>query len=194
MEGRRWLPVLACLNETTFPLLVLSLLFVVVVVSSCLQVSVCGQALDMSYSFRKLKFFIDDADGSLRKNQEAAEKFFLAEDDNEMAEMTALMAPEAHFSSFWGVTRGERAARAVVAQEREHMRIVWTSQLLALTNRTFSREGYMQLVRGSFISSIPVFGEWLTQFNQKKVREVLVVRNGEVVFRDLGYRWGLAKF
>lgn len=148
----------------------------------------------MSYSYRKLKYYVDDADGSLRANLAAARQFCLAEDDRELGELASLSAPQVHFASFWGVTRGDRAARAVAAQEHEKLRITWTTPVTAVTSHTFSREGYLQQLGGSFVSDIPLLGAWLTRFRQKEVAELLVVRDGKVVFRHFGYKWALGKF
>lgn len=146
----------------------------------------------MSYNYRKLKFFVEDSDGLLRTNRNTATNFFIAEDDHESGEMTDLMDRLAHFSSFWGVVRGPDAACALKQQECAHLRLTWTSDTMAITSRTFFRDGYVDVLHGSAVSSIPIVGGLLTPFFQKKVRESLVVRDGRVVFRHLGYHWGLS--
>ncbi|KAG5502406.1 hypothetical protein JIQ42_05283 [Leishmania sp. Namibia] len=148
----------------------------------------------MSYSGRKLKYFVDDSDGWLRRNQQVAEQFVMAEDDRETKEMLSLMAPRAHFASFWGVVRGLPAAVALQAQECEHLRITWTSGLQTLTSHTFVREGYVHVLDKGRMAAIPVLGPWLSSFFQRAVHEFLVVREGEVVFRSLGYVWDIGKY
>ncbi|CCW71792.1 unnamed protein product, partial [Phytomonas sp. Hart1] len=145
----------------------------------------------MSYNIRKLKYFVDDIDGGLRTNQLIAEDYFLAEDDHELGEMMGMMMSQAHYSSFWGVARGELATKAVHAQEKENLRLSWTSGTTPLTSNTFFREGYVHFTKGNFLSNMPIIGRALSMFFQKKVIESLVVREGKVVFRDLGYNWQL---
>lgn len=148
----------------------------------------------MSYSGRKLKFFVDDSDGTLRKNKQVVDQFVMAEDDGETREMLSLMSPRAHFASFWGVVRGMPAAVAVRAQENEHLRLTWTSAPHPLTSHTFVRQGYVHVVNGQRIASVPIIGPWLSSFYQKPVEEYLVVRNGQVTFRSVGYVWDLGKY
>lgn len=148
----------------------------------------------MSYSLKKLQFFVDDVDGSLSKNLDTANQFVNAEDDREGGEMTGLMDPLAHFSSFWGVARGPLAALAVLAEERASLRITWTTVLKPITSHTFEREGNMQILRGTGIARVPIVGVWVSQFFQAKVHEQLVVRDAKVVFRSLDYRWGLGRY
>ncbi|KAL7701009.1 hypothetical protein N2W54_003794 [Lotmaria passim] len=148
----------------------------------------------MSYNGQKLRFFVDDADGWLRKNKEAADQFVMAEDDGETREMLSLMSPHAHFVSFWGVVRGFPAAVALRAQENEHLRLTWTSGLHPLTSHTFVRQGYVHVVHGHRVSSVPVLGPWLSSFFQKPVQELLVVKEGRVTFRSVGYTWDIGKY
>ncbi|KPI89576.1 hypothetical protein ABL78_1344 [Leptomonas seymouri] len=148
----------------------------------------------MSYNGRKLKFFVDDFDGWLRKNKAVAEQFIMAEDDGETREMLSFMTPSVHFGSFWGVVRGLPAAVALRAQESEHLRLTWTSGLQPLTSHTFARQGFVHVVDGQRITSIPIVGPWLSSFFQKPVYEHLVVREGRVTFRNIGYAWDLGKY
>ncbi|KAG5505706.1 hypothetical protein JKF63_05041 [Porcisia hertigi] len=148
----------------------------------------------MSYNGRKLKYFVDDSDGWLRRNQEVAQQFVMAEDDRETKEMLSLMSPRAHFTSFWGVVRGLPAAVALQAQEREHLRITWTSGLQPLTSRTFFRSGYVHVFNRDRMATIPILGPWVSSFFQRQVQELLVVREGRVVFRSMGYVWDIGKY
>ncbi|GET88304.1 hypothetical protein, conserved [Leishmania tarentolae] len=148
----------------------------------------------MSYNGRKLKYFVEDSDGWLRRNQQVAEQFVMAEDDRETKEMLSLLTPRVHFASFWGVVRGLPAAVALQAQEREHLRITWTSRLQPLTSRTFSRNGYVHVLDRDRMSFIPILGPWLSSFFQRPVQELLVVREGRVVFRSIGYTWDIGKY
>lgn len=148
----------------------------------------------MSYSVRKLKFFVDDSDGWLRKNKATTEQYFMAEDDGETKEMLSLLDTRAHCSSFWGLVRGYRAIMALQAQEREHLRITWTTGVIPLTSHTFMRSGYVHVLSGSFGANIPFIGQWISSFFQKEIIESTVVREGKVVFRHLGYRWSLGKY
>jgi hypothetical protein len=148
----------------------------------------------MSYNVRKLKFFVDDSDGWLRKNSEVAEQFIMAEDDGETHEMLSLLKPQAHFASFWGVVRGFPAAVALRAQEKDHLRLTWTSPLQPLTSHTFVRQGYVHVVGGHRLSGVPVVGAWLSSFFQKPVVEYVVVREGRVAFRGLSYTWDIGKY
>ncbi|KPA78197.1 hypothetical protein ABB37_06361 [Leptomonas pyrrhocoris] len=148
----------------------------------------------MSYSGQKLKFFVDDSDGWLRKNKKAADQFIMAEDDGETREMLSLMTPRAFFGSFWGVVRGLPAAVALRAQENDHLRLTWTSGLQPLTSHTFVRQGFVHVVDGKRITSAPIIGPWLSSFFQKPVHEYLVVREGRVTFRSIGYTWDLGKY
>lgn len=149
----------------------------------------------MSYNGHKLKFFIDDSDGWLRKNKEVAEQFIMAEDDHETREMLSLMTPHAHFASFWGVVRGLPAAVALCAQESEHLRLTWTTGLEPLTSHTFVRQGYAHVVDGGRgIAHLPIIGPWISSFFQKPVHEYLVVREGRVRFRSVGYTWDIGKY
>lgn len=148
----------------------------------------------MSYNGQKLKFFVDDSDGCLRKNREAADRFIMAEDDGETREMWSLMDPHTHFSSFWGVVRGLPAAAALRAQENEHLRLTWTTALQPLTSRTFVRQGYVHVVHGQRIASLPLIGPWISSFFQKPIQELVVVRDGRVTFRSIGYMWDLGKY
>ncbi|CCW63350.1 unnamed protein product [Phytomonas sp. EM1] len=145
----------------------------------------------MSYNIRRLRFFVDDVYGSLQENQTVAEQFFLSEDDHELEEMMCMMVPYAHYSSFWGVARDELATKAVHTQEKEYLRLSWTGGITPLTSSTFIRAGYAHLTKGSFLSDLPIVGPALSMLFQERVIESLVVRNGKIVFRDLGYNWRL---
>ncbi|CAD2220953.1 hypothetical protein, conserved [Angomonas deanei] len=148
----------------------------------------------MSYNLRKLKFFVDNSDGDLEKNHQAVEQFCLAEDDGEVKEMGTLMHPFAHFSGLWGVTRGFHAAQAVLAEERAKLRLTWEEAPRPVTSRTFIRHGHVHFLAGTYLSNMPIVGPALSAFFQKKVKESIVVRDGKVVFRDLGLVWSPAKF
>lgn len=148
----------------------------------------------MPYNGRKLKYFVDDSDGWLRRNTQAAERFVMAEDDGETKEMLGLMTNRAHFASFWGVVRGLPAAVAVQAQERSHLRVTWTSGLQALTSHTFVRRGYVHVLDKERIVSLPIIGPWISSFFQKPIEEFLVVREGRVEFRSVGYAWDMGKY
>ncbi|KAK7200201.1 hypothetical protein NESM_000071400 [Novymonas esmeraldas] len=147
----------------------------------------------MSYNGRKLKYFVDDSDGWLRRNRQAVEQFVMAEDDVETKEMMGLLSPRAHFASFWGVVRGLPASMALQAQEREHLRITWISGVQPLTSHTFVRTGYAHVLDRDRTLTIPIIGPWLSSFFQRPVQECLVVREGRVVFRSLGYVWDIGK-
>lgn len=148
----------------------------------------------MAYSLEKIGLFVDSAHDSLRDNWEVAKRFCLAEDDGEVSEMKPLMHPMIHISSFWGVTRGHPAAFSLLAAEKHKLRLVWLTSVSPVTSTTFVREGYMQQLQGTgLVHSVPVLGVlWAHYMGQKKVEECLVVRQGQVVFRHLGYRWSFA--
>lgn len=193
----------------------------------------------MSYSSRKLKFFVEDFHNNLDSSRQVAEQLCLAEDDGEWKELPALLHPTQSFfhNSFWGLARGPTAAAAVLAAEKKYVIYAWTTPLQPLTSRCFVRHGYVRVLPGcrqlllqseqsssSSSSSSPftlsgmvhhpsttfrLMGAWasdmlawtpFTVFSsmfsfmfQKKISEYIVVRDGKVVYRDVGYDWYMAK-
>lgn len=199
----------------------------------------------MSYSGRKLKFFVENFHNTLDESQRVAEKLCLAEDDGELGEISSLLHPKHSFfhNSFWGLSRGPVAAQAVVAAEKKYFVYSWTTSLYPITSRTFMRRGYVRVLpewrdlqwkkdhvnsklsalsqesgdggKESF-SALPIpwhlfrwigdcgskaltwtpitlTSSFLSFFWQKRIAEYIVVKDGKVVYRDVGYEWHMAK-
>lgn len=137
---------------------------------------------------------MDDSSGQLAANQDVAKRFVSAEDRGELVDMIQLMGPTAHFGSFWGVARGVHASLAVHRHERQKLGLSWTTDVKALTSKTFYREGYVDVFDPPRAWGVPIFSRLYQKLFQKRVRESLVVRDGKVIFRHLGYDWGLARW
>lgn len=200
---------------------------------------------DMSYSGRKLKFFVENFQNNLEESQRVAEKLCLAEDDGELSELPSLLHPKHSFfhNSFWGLARGPVAAQAVLTAEKKYFVYAWTTPLEPVTSRTFVRRGYIRVLpegrqlqrkadhlhgRGSSGSStedncsagwysptksagqlldwigdfgstmlswtpITLTSSFFSYFWQRKISEYIVVKDGKVVYRDVGYDWYMAK-
>eukprot|EP00796_Vickermania_ingenoplastis_P009988 gene9988-6971_t len=104
----------------------------------------------MSYSARKLRFFVENFDGELDTAFLVAKSFCLAEDDGQLQEIAPLLHPEHSFlhNSFWGLARGPTAAEAVLAAEKRYLTFTWTTPLQPVTSRCFTREGYVRVHPG----------------------------------------------
>lgn len=199
----------------------------------------------MSYSGRKLKFFVENFHNNLEESQRVAEKLCLAEDDGELKEIPALLHPKHSFfhNSFWGIARGPTAAQAVLAAEKKYFVYAWTTPLEPITSRTFVRRGYIRILpEGRQLqwkkdrlrdennsasidnnssckeSYFPLTNAWhifdwigecstrmlmwtpitltssfLSYMWQREISEYIVVKDGKVVYRDVGYNWSMAK-
>jgi hypothetical protein len=148
----------------------------------------------MNINVKHLSLTFGGGIGDGVKNKKVAEKFVLAEDDRELAEVVGLLAASCHFTSFSGVVRGRGASIAVLESEHQSMQLRWDTKLLQLTADTFERRGRVWFLtkKSEMFSKVPIVREGAAWWSQHKVVEHLVVNpEGLVQFRALAFRWGL---
>jgi hypothetical protein len=137
---------------------------------------------------RNLKTLIDDPESTFAANVRVAKRFFRAEDDGEIGEVQELLAPHVHYASFWGVVRGIPAAIGVLKEEQS-VRFTWSGPFLPLTAHMVERTGWALFHDDGLLSRVPGVSAVLSKIRSKKVREVVIIRDGKVVFRELNVMW-----